>query len=264
MPLGAQNKEIAVWSEVLERCNKKLARWKSQYLSLGERKKERKKGGLGIKKLNLQNNCLLQKWLWRFCIEDQSLWKRVITMKYGLQSHWITEEALGTFGCSVWKTIRRLWPQFKGNISLKVGNGRKIDFWNEHWIGDESLQSLFPDLFMLTTQNKATISQLWSPQGWNLISSRAFNDWEIERVINLFQILNAFPGTSTEPDKPIWRWQSKATSLWNMFLGLLGVCWVIPKSTKDLLYSWKEIGRRESNEDWWEVIPACIWWSLWK
>ncbi|WMV25208.1 hypothetical protein MTR67_018593, partial [Solanum verrucosum] len=32
---GAQNKETAVWSEVLERCNKKLARWKSQYLSLG-------------------------------------------------------------------------------------------------------------------------------------------------------------------------------------------------------------------------------------
>lgn len=39
-----------------------------------------------------------------------------------------------------------------------------------------------------------------------------------------------------------------ATSLWNMFLGLLGVCWVIPKSIKDLLYSWKMIRRRESNE----------------
>ena len=37
MPLGAQNKEIAVWSEVLARRNKKLASWKSQYLSLGGR-----------------------------------------------------------------------------------------------------------------------------------------------------------------------------------------------------------------------------------
>lgn len=90
-----------------------------------------------------------------------------------------------------------------------MGNGRKIDFWNEHCIGDESLQSLFPDLFMLTTQNKVTISQLWSRQGWNLIFRKAFNDWEIERVVNLFQILNAFPGTFTESDKPIWRWQSK-------------------------------------------------------
>ncbi|KAG5614777.1 hypothetical protein H5410_014601 [Solanum commersonii] len=28
--------------------------------------------------------------------------------------------------------------------------------------------------------------------------------------------------------------------------------------------SWKEIGRRHSTEDWWELIPACIWWTLWK
>lgn len=42
----------------------------------------------------------------------------VITQEYGLQSHWSTEEVLGTFGCSVWKTIRRLWAQFIDNISL--------------------------------------------------------------------------------------------------------------------------------------------------
>ncbi|WMV23767.1 hypothetical protein MTR67_017152, partial [Solanum verrucosum] len=23
-------------------------------------------------------------------------------------------------------------------------------------------------------------------------------------------------------------------------------------------------GRRRSTEDWWELIPACIWWTLWK
>ncbi|WMV52526.1 hypothetical protein MTR67_045911 [Solanum verrucosum] len=42
------------------------------------------------------------------------------------------------------------------------------------------------------------------------------------------------------------------------------VHWVIPKTTKGMLNSWKGIGRRESEEDWWEMIPACIWWTLWK
>lgn len=32
IPLGANNKEIEVWREVLERCDRRLARWKSQYL----------------------------------------------------------------------------------------------------------------------------------------------------------------------------------------------------------------------------------------
>lgn len=37
MPLDAKNKEVEVWSEVLERSERKLTRWKSQYLSLGGR-----------------------------------------------------------------------------------------------------------------------------------------------------------------------------------------------------------------------------------
>ncbi|WMV53948.1 hypothetical protein MTR67_047333 [Solanum verrucosum] len=35
-----------------------------------------------------------------------------------------------------------------------------------------------------------------------------------------------------------------ATNLWNMFFCILGVCWVTPQTTKGLLDSWKEIGRR--------------------
>lgn len=37
MPLDANNKKLEIWSEVLEKCDKKLARWKSQKLSLGSR-----------------------------------------------------------------------------------------------------------------------------------------------------------------------------------------------------------------------------------
>lgn len=55
-----------------------------------------------------------------------------------------------------------------------------------------------------------------------------------------------------------------AANLWNMFLCILGVSWVVPKTTKSMMDCWKEIGRRESEEDWWELIPASIWWTLWK
>lgn len=37
MPLGAKSKSIDIWSGVLKKCEKRLARWKSQYLSLGGR-----------------------------------------------------------------------------------------------------------------------------------------------------------------------------------------------------------------------------------
>ena len=40
-------------------------------------------GGLGIRKISLFNEALLGKWLWRFGIEKDALWRQVIEMKYG-------------------------------------------------------------------------------------------------------------------------------------------------------------------------------------
>lgn len=35
MPLGAKSKSTDIWNGVIEKCEKKLAKWKSQYLSRG-------------------------------------------------------------------------------------------------------------------------------------------------------------------------------------------------------------------------------------
>ena len=37
MPLGANSKSNEIWNNVVEKCEKKLARWKRRYLSLGGR-----------------------------------------------------------------------------------------------------------------------------------------------------------------------------------------------------------------------------------
>lgn len=34
MPLGAKSKALNIWNSVIEKCEKKLTRWKSQYISL--------------------------------------------------------------------------------------------------------------------------------------------------------------------------------------------------------------------------------------
>ena len=42
-------------------------------------------GVLGIRKVRLFNDALLGKWLWRFGIEKDALWRRVIEVKYGYE-----------------------------------------------------------------------------------------------------------------------------------------------------------------------------------
>ena len=41
------------------------------------------KGGLGIRKLTTFNKALLGKWLWRFGVEENRLWRRVVALKFG-------------------------------------------------------------------------------------------------------------------------------------------------------------------------------------
>ena len=40
-------------------------------------------GGLGIRKLTTFNKALLGKWLWRFGVEENRLWRRVVALKFG-------------------------------------------------------------------------------------------------------------------------------------------------------------------------------------
>ena len=45
----------------------------------------KKRGGLGIRSLEILNKSLLGKWNWRLAIEDNPPWKDQIKLKYGLE-----------------------------------------------------------------------------------------------------------------------------------------------------------------------------------
>uniref|UniRef100_A0A7N2KQL6 Reverse transcriptase zinc-binding domain-containing protein n=1 Tax=Quercus lobata TaxID=97700 RepID=A0A7N2KQL6_QUELO len=83
LPLGANFKDKTIWNPIPEKMERKLAGWKHLYLSKG-----------GIRKISLFNIALLGKWLWRFGIEKDALWRQVIEMKYERVSLrcWFMEE----------------------------------------------------------------------------------------------------------------------------------------------------------------------------
>ena len=106
---------------------------------------------------------------------------------------WCSGNIIGGFGVGLWKEIRKEWPQLIQNTSLALGNGRRISFWNDVWCGEEALSLMFPNLFRLTAQKNARMADLWDwdsgDGGWNPIFLRSFNDWEMEDVDRLLQVL---------------------------------------------------------------------------
>jgi hypothetical protein len=54
-----------------------------------------------------------------------------------------------------------------------------------------------------------------------------------------------------------------ATSgLWNAFFAWFGLCWVMPRSAKELFASWWTSGRTRSIVVW-KMVPHCIMWCIW-
>nr|XP_016486774.1 PREDICTED: uncharacterized protein LOC107807008 [Nicotiana tabacum] len=123
LPLGASHKDSTVWNPVIERVEKRLAE-KLEWLprnflsdaANGTRKYDlvnwqtvtspKKWGGLGVKDLRVFNRALLGKWLWRFGVEEHTLWKEVIIEKYdSTGGGWRTNAITTPFGCGMWRNI---------------------------------------------------------------------------------------------------------------------------------------------------------------
>lgn len=155
----------------------------------------------------------------------------MIKEKYGREGKGTTKIVEGLYGVSLWKSIMNLWPKLMNNVSFKVGNDMKTSFWEDKWLGRGILKQLFPDLHILSQQQHATIGEVWSNQGWNLIFRRCLNGWEIDRLTEFFNTLELFTGITTSEDSIKWQGNKQgefsirsAYKEFNLFNNQIG-CW---------------------------------------
>lgn len=177
-----------LWKKSKEGKGCKLVKWEVTQSSKGQ-------GGLGVRKLKIQNNHLLMRRLWRFCEEESSPWKQAIIHKYGQTNPWCLIEVNITYGVDVWRAVRALWPKLQKNSRIRVSNGLKIRFWKDNWLGEAPLQDRFPHLMMLCRDPNINVAECWSNHGWNFNFRRHLNDWEVEKVATLLNEVEIFAGT---------------------------------------------------------------------
>ncbi|RVW72651.1 putative deoxyribonuclease TATDN1 [Vitis vinifera] len=121
---------------------------------------------------------------------------------------WRTKEVCGPYGVGLWKEIMKEADWCWESIVFKVRKGTKVLFWTDKWCGNEALSQIFPQLFTLAGHRNAKVSEVWDSSlgqgGWNLRLARDFNDWELDQIGNMLNLLRDFR-TSTEEDAVRWK-----------------------------------------------------------
>ncbi|GJW29957.1 RNA-directed DNA polymerase, eukaryota, reverse transcriptase zinc-binding domain protein [Tanacetum coccineum] len=105
---------------------------------------------------------LMYKWVWRFYTQFTSLWARVIKAIHGDDMKVGTYAKAGIQSC--WMNIvHEINALKKQGINLldcmhvKLGNGEKIAFWEDIWVGDNALKNLYPRMYALETCKSVTV-----------------------------------------------------------------------------------------------------------
>ncbi|WVZ96211.1 hypothetical protein U9M48_041878, partial [Paspalum notatum var. saurae] len=149
----------------------------------------KEQGGLGVIDLEVQNKCLLSKWLFKLANED-GIWQNLLRAKY------LRSKPLGTVNkkpgdSHFWAGLMELKDEFLGLGSFSVGEGTQVRFWEDTWSGNQPLKRLYPSLFNIVRNKGASVAEVMGSvplnvsfrrglygvrlQAWNELVGRVLN-----------------------------------------------------------------------------------------
>src|SRR4051812_37762901 len=112
-------------------------------------------GGLGVTNIDLKNISLLCKWVWKLENED-GMWQEMIKVKY-LRKKTLTQCRPSPAYSHFWSGIVSIKNLFYTCCERLLGDGRKMRFWEDKWLGKKPLYLMFPRLYNLTFSQDITV-----------------------------------------------------------------------------------------------------------
>jgi hypothetical protein len=143
-------------------------------------RKPKRKGGLGVINLQVQNDALLLKHLHKFYNKADVPWVNLIWSKYYSDKVPHATREVGSFW---WKDVQRLSTIFRNIARCNIGDGTTVTLWHDRWSGDV-LALRFSRLFSFARNPNVNVSEAMSAEDLDALfalplSQEAFEELEL-------------------------------------------------------------------------------------
>jgi hypothetical protein len=210
-----------------------------------------REGGLGIKNLRIQNDCLLTKFVHRLHVEPNSPWARWVRAAH------LNDKDLGdraTNHTRAWLQINGMIDIYRNTTCVQIGDGKCTSLWKDKWTTKGPLCFQFPALFSHAIRPNISVSDCLIDGNWiiplnHITSSRAAEEKEA-----LLAFLRTCTLQATILDRRGWRSNRSETfsvkNLYNLMnwggVDYAGACdiWKCAAPKKGKIFAWQMIKGR--------------------
>jgi hypothetical protein len=123
--------------------------------------------------LEIQNQCLLNKWLFKLLNEDW-LWQTILRNKY-LVGQTIGKVDRKPRDSHFWTGLMKAKASFLVHGSFHLNNGKQVRFWEDKWLGTYSYQHQYPLLYNIVRRKNVTVEGVLSTVHLNVSFCRFLN-----------------------------------------------------------------------------------------
>lgn len=172
-------------------------------------------GGLNVSSIFFRNLGLLAKWLWRYFVESDALWRKIIQIKYGYSPTLTMIDLKSPPKGGPWRHLcKSIFSNQKAALLLSqgtrksIGDGSNSLFWHESWLHERNLKSQFPRLFRLSKLPNGLISEMgsWTNNSWQWALSwkRDLRARDLEEWASLKTLIQKVVLCQNSRDNLIW------------------------------------------------------------
>ncbi|XP_016199199.1 uncharacterized protein LOC107640163 [Arachis ipaensis] len=248
----------------------------------------KKAGGLGVGDAVIRNTALLFKWWWRFSKEDCPLWKQVVCSCNNMNPTVMLRGQPVPIRGGPWQDICQLQiseSQLRENmisgLSIELGNGRTIRFWEDSWLPPGVLKDMFPRLYSVlqaeVLQEKITSYSFTRAVWKGFVPPRVelFTWFVLVGRMNTKDRLCRFQVIAHQDNRCVLCGKAEETAfhlfleceitwqVWCAWLLALGRRWSFPDTLKDHFESWTNLSVRKVDRKRWFIGFFAVIWTTW-